>query len=124
MITGYCAHSQNLVGMTGNDIQKYMKENRLDMSFENVTNDSFRYLKYSNNSGNQTILFFFEKDSVCKSIRLICDTAMKTEKVKEYDSLYTRSGENKWIENREGKNYLVELKDEEWSCIVTIKADN
>jgi hypothetical protein len=54
---------------------------------------------------------------------MICDVVLKAEKVKEFDSIYKKSGENKWIDTRAGKNYLVEIKDERWSCIVTIAPD-
>jgi len=57
------------------------------------------------------------------SERLICDLSVKVEKIKEFDSIYRKSGENRWIENRDGKNYLIEIKDEKWSCVITIEAD-
>ena len=59
------------------------------MNFNNVVNSKFRYLKYSDNSENQTLLFFLNPDSVCKSVRMICDMSMKTRKIKEFNSHYT-----------------------------------
>ena len=123
MLTGFFANGQNLVGFNSKEIQKYMMENRLEMSVEKVTNNRFKYLKYSNNTESQTLLFFFTNDSICKSVRLICDLGAKAEKVKEFDSIYKKSGENKWSENRNGKDYRIEIKDEKWSCVITIEAD-
>jgi hypothetical protein len=123
LLTGYFTYGQNLVGFNSKEIQKYMKENRLDMNVEKVTNNRFKYLKYSNNSDSQTLLFFFTNDSICKSVRLICDQRIKAEKVKEFDSIYKKIGKNRWIENRNGKNYHIEIREEEWSCIVTIEPD-
>ena len=123
MFIFFHANGQNLVGYRDIEIRKYMKENRKDMNFENARNNKFNYLKYSDNAGSNTILFFLTQDSVCKSIRVICEASMNAEKVKEFDSIYKKAGENKWIDMREGKNYLVEIKDEKWSCIVTIEPD-
>ena len=52
------------------------------MNYDKVRNNLFSYLKYSDNYDRQTILFFLTPDSVCKSIRVICDSTMKTEKIK------------------------------------------
>jgi len=93
------------------------------MNLTNVTNDRFKYLKYSDNYDNQTLLFFLTSDSVCKSIRVICDRSIKSEKVKEFNTIYSKKDEGTWIDKREGKNYLIEIKDEEWSCIITIEPE-
>jgi hypothetical protein len=120
ILTCFYSHGQNLVGYNGKEIQEYMKEKFLDMHDEKVTNNRFKYLKYSNSSGNQTLLYFIDNDSICKGIRLICDLSMKAEKTKEFDSIYKKSGDNIWIDNRDGKEYIIKLKDEKWSCVITI----
>jgi hypothetical protein len=98
-----------------------MKENRKEMNFSNVRNSTFSYLKYSDNADKQTILFFLAPDSVCKSIRLICDSTMKPEKLSELNANYKSIGDDKWIDQHGGKNYLIELRDEKWSCTITIE---
>jgi hypothetical protein len=100
-----------------------MKENYIEMSLNNVTNNKFKYLKYSDSSESQTLLFFLNSDSVCQSVRLICDARIKADKVKEYNSIYENRGENRWIDTRNGKDYLIEIKDEQWSHIITIEPD-
>jgi len=52
---------------------------------------------------------------------VICDNTVKTEKVKELDSNYKKAGENRWVDNHNGKDYLIEVKDETWSCVITIE---
>jgi hypothetical protein len=118
-----CAYGQNLIGYNDKEIRKYMKANHLEMSFDNVTNSKFKYLKYSDRSDRQTLLFFLNPDSVCKSVRLICDLSIKADKVKEFNSIYKKSGEDSWIDKRDGKNYLVEMREEKWYCIITIEPD-
>ncbi|MGD0756031.1 MAG: hypothetical protein ABR927_13340 [Bacteroidales bacterium] len=123
ILTCFCTYSQNLIGYKEKEILKYMKENRHDMNYNNVVNSKFSYLKYSDNSEDQTVLFFLNPDSVCRSVRIICDISIKPQKMKELDSQYTRKGENKWIDKRGGKEYLVEIMEGKWSCVISIEPE-
>jgi hypothetical protein len=114
---------QNLIGYKNIEIRKFMKENRKDMNYDKVRNTLFSYLKYSDNYDRQTILFFLTPDSVCKSIRVICDSTMKNEKIKELDTNYRRIADNSWIDDHAGKKYLITFKDDKWSCSITIVPD-
>lgn len=98
-----------------------MKENRREMNFNNVVNSKYSYLKYSDNLESQTVLFFLNPDSVCRNIRIICDSSVKTQKVKELNSKYDKKGENRWIESRNGKEYVIELSDGKWSSVISIE---
>jgi hypothetical protein len=123
LLTWISASGQNLIGYKEKDIRNYMKEKQADLNYNSVKNSKFKYLKYCDNSDTQTLLFFLNRDSVCNNIRIICNAGIKDEKTKEFDSLYEKNGENKWIEKRDGKNYSIEITDEKWSCIITIKQD-
>jgi hypothetical protein len=123
MLTCILAQSQNLVGYKQKDILKYMKENRREMNYNNVVNSKFSYLKYSDNSENQTMLFFLNPDSICKSERIICDISMKSQKMNEYNSQFIKNGENKWIEKRNGKEYIIEIVEGKWSCVISIEPE-
>lgn len=93
------------------------------MNYDKVRNSMFSYLKYSDNYDRQTILFFLTPDSVCKSIRVICDSAMKPEKIKELDTKYKKISDYSWIDDHDGKKYLITFQDEKWSCSITIIQD-
>jgi hypothetical protein len=123
ILTCFCAQSQNLIGYKEKDIVKYMKVNRREMNYNNVVNSKFSYLKYSDNQENQTLLFFLNPDSVCRSVRIICDATMKAEKEKEFNSLYIKKSENRWIDKRDGKDYIIEVNDGQWSCVISIEPD-
>jgi hypothetical protein len=123
MLTCFYAQSQNLIGYKQKEILKYMKENRSDMNFNNVVNSQFSYLKYSDNSEKQTLLFFLSPDSVCKSVRIICDIDMKSQKVQEFNSQFMKRGKTQWIDKRNGKEYLIEIMDGKWSCVVSIEQE-
>lgn len=123
MVASGCSFAQNLIGYKDAQIRNFMKQNRKDMHFNNVKNTLFSYLKYSDNSDSQTILFFLTPDSVCKGVRVICENSMKPEKIKELDASYKRIGDDKWVDNHDGKNYLIKFKEEEWSCSITIEPE-
>lgn len=123
IMTEICADGQNLVGYKADEIIKYMKENRTEMSFNKVINKKFYYLKYSDSYESQTTLFFLTSDSVCISMKIICDVGIKAQKVKELNSIFKKSSESRWIDKRDGKDYLIELMDEKWSCVITIEPD-
>jgi hypothetical protein len=122
IFTSIYAHSQNLIGYKEKEIRKYMKENRSDMNYNTVINSKFNYLKYSDNLEDQTVLFFLTPDSVCRNVRIICDISLKPQKVKELNAQYVKNGENKWIDKQKGKDYLVEMTEGKWSCVVSIES--
>jgi len=114
--------AQNLIGYHEKEIRQYLKDKRKEMIFQNFTNNStFKYLKYADKDESMTLLFFLNADSTCKSERFVCDKSLKTQMIKEYDSIYTRSGDDVWTETKKGKKYIIELKEEEWSFNVTIR---
>jgi hypothetical protein len=121
LILSIYTHGQNLIGFKHQEIRKYMKENQREMNYNNVVNSKFSYLKYSDNLERQTILFFLNRDSVCKNVRIICDSSLKLQKVKELNSLYAKKGENTWIDKRNGKEYIIELSDGKWSSVISIE---
>jgi hypothetical protein len=123
MLTCVCSYGQNLIGLREKEVMKYMKDNRHDMNYNNVINSKFNYLKYSDNSENETVLFFLTPDSVCRSVRIICDESIKSQKIKELDSKYVKKGENKWIDKKGGKEYLIEIMEGKWSCIISIEPE-
>jgi hypothetical protein len=32
-------------------------------------------------------------------------------------------GEDKWIDKRDGKEYLVEIMEDKWSCVISIEPE-
>ena len=111
------SNCQNLIGYNAKEIKNFMLSKEKDMNPEYVSNTSFRYLKYSDAFDTKTVLFFLNTDSVCRSVRIICNKSIRNSKIKELDSLYVRSGDNTWIDKQKGKNYIVRLKDDDWSLL-------
>ena len=114
--------AQNLVGLNEKEIMQYMNDNEKGFVYQNFTNNStFRYLKYTDRLDTQTILFFLDRDLKCKIVRLVCEKRLKDKKIKELDDKYRKTGENSWMEVRNGISYLIELIDEEVTFNITIR---
>jgi hypothetical protein len=122
-LTFITCRGQNLIGYNSRDIRTYMRANRSDMNMDNVNNKSFRYLKYSDKYDAQTILFFLTTDSVCRNIRIVCNNSIRSAKMNELDTVYSKIGEKSWIDRRSGKNYVLELVDGEWSFSIAIEPE-
>ncbi len=111
----------NLIGYHEREVRNYMKENHKDMVLQGLTfNNTFRYLKYTDRSQTQTLFFFLSADTVCRSIRILCDKNLKDNKIVELNSKYKPLGNSQWEDERNGQKYSVELKDEEWTLNISI----
>ena len=64
--------------------------------------------------------FFLSDDSVCRSVRLVCDKSLKNKKIAELNSVYKPGGENQWEEEKKGQKYLIDLKEEEGTFNISI----
>lgn len=114
---------QNLIGYNDEEIKKFMRENKKEMNIENVKNNDYNYLKFSNSSETQTILFFLDNKAVCNSIRVICDEGIRKQKMNELNSIYKKKSDNTWTDIRQGKKYLISLKNDEWSFVITMEPE-
>lgn len=113
---------QNLIGFHEKEIKQYMKDKQKKMIFQTfINNSTFIYLKYADKEESQTLLFFLTADSVCKTVRLVCDKSLKAQKIKEFDTMYKKTGDNIWTQTKDGKKYIIELKDEDMSFSITIR---
>lgn len=111
---------QNLIGYNRDAIAKYMKENHKNMSLNDVVNSQFSYLKYSDDNDSETMLFFLGKDSICTGVRIICDAAVREGMIKEFNSEFKKTGNNTWMDSRNGKNYRIDLSEDSWSYVFNI----
>ena len=90
------------------------------MNYNNVVNNKFNYLKYSDNDEDQTLLFFLDSDSICSNIKIICDKGLKDQKTREFNTMFIKSGENEWTQKKDGKEFIIQVLDDKWSFVVSI----
>jgi hypothetical protein len=114
---------QNLIGYNYKEIRNYMKENRSDMSMNRVVNNVYKYMKFSDFAETQTILFFLTPDSLCSSVRVIFASNMLAEKIKELNTQFKKMNNDVWVDCHGGKNFLVKLTEDKWSCTITYESE-
>jgi hypothetical protein len=112
---------QNLIGLNDNEIKKYFKDYQKEFNLQKDNNTSFRYLKYTDYAETQTNLFFLSDKYVCTKIRIICDGILKSQKIRELDSLYKKESNNTWTEIKDNIIYIIELKDDKWYFSIDIR---
>lgn len=115
--------AQILIGYSAGKITDYMSANHKEMNFNKVKNASFRYLKYSDATDSQTMLFFLDGDSVCNAMRIICDRRTSMIRSKELDSSFRKKGENQWIHDLHGKIYNIRMEEDEWSAVINVQPE-
>ena len=114
---------QNLIGYSYPEIRKYMTDKYRDMYCNSVSNSSFKYLKYTDNAETSTFLFFLDKDSVCRSVKMIIDRGLQSEKEKELNSLYKKKEAAIWIDSHGGRNFVIEMKNGDYSSEITFEPE-
>jgi len=109
------SNSQYFIGKHRNDIIIHMKNYFKGFNLNNnVTNNTFRYLKYENIITQETILFFLNKNDTCTSVRWLSDYSNINERISYLNKYYNKINDTLWyyIENK--KKIFVKLKEEEW----------
>lgn len=109
------ARGQNFVGMHKFEIQQYIKENMSSFKLDNSTrNQTYKYLKYKDEYGEETMLIFLSSNDFCTFTKLISDYSNLKYREKELNKAYQKVSDNTW-EHRDGnKEYVIELNKQEW----------
>ncbi|MBN1388163.1 MAG: hypothetical protein JW965_06930 [Bacteroidales bacterium] len=116
---------QNLLGYGPKKIEKYISNNYKHLVKEgNSRNEYYKYLKYTDGAaGTTTVYFFLSDNDKCKRVKRMHVHSMKDEVIKEFNSLYTREGDNIWSDRNKGIKALIKLENEEWFFTVTIEPE-
>lgn len=107
--------SQYFIGKHKNDLIIHMKNYFKGFNLNtNVTNNTFKYLKYENIITQETILFFLNNNDTCISVRWLSDYSNINERISYLNKYYNKINDTIWyyIENK--KKIFVKLKEEEW----------
>jgi len=116
---------QNLLGYKAGDIEKFISRNKKELvKDENSRNDYYKYLKYTDGTaGTSTYYFFLSDNDRCLRIKSMHVHSMKDIVEDELDSLYKRTGTNRWSDRNRGIDAVISLVSEEWFFTVTIEPD-
>ncbi len=124
MLTGLSLAGQNLLGYEDDMIERYVQKNMKELVRENdVKNEHYNYLKYSDSGGTTTVYFFLSEDNKCTRIKRMHVHSLKDQVVEELDSKFERSGEDTWFDKKGKVNAVIKLINEEWYFTVIIEPE-
>jgi hypothetical protein len=108
-------NAQSMIDLTKEEVrelvQERYKEFRRDKS---VVNQRFNYLKYVNGLRTRTWIFYFTREDVCRSTKLVCDYGEFDKVQEELNSAYHKAGESLWNYLLGGDTIQVTLTRQEW----------
>jgi len=114
--------AQHFIGLHKDDVIKLMRETYREFYNDNsFTNKQFNYLKFSDNTGSQTWLFFLSEDDICKYHKRMVDYAYMNEVVAELNSRGMKTGTDEWEYMNMGKSYTVSLTRDKWFFTVVTR---
>lgn len=113
----------NFIGLDKKDIEKKMENDYPNFYQAKVINRSYNYLKYQDDLGEQTILFFLNDDDECFSMKMMSHYVYLGEEITKLNKNYTKEGDDKWTFEDGGDNYTVKLKQEQWFFSIIVKKE-
>lgn len=114
--------AQNFIGLHKDDVKKLMRTSNPNFILdEGAVNKCFRYLKYVDNLGNQTLLYFLSADDVCTSSKMMSDYMYLNETTNRFNKKYKKTGMYSWVYYDKNQKYAVQLNCEKWFFTVIIK---
>ncbi len=114
--------AQHFIGLHKDDVIKLMRETYREFYNDNsFTNKHFNYLKFLDNTGSQTWLFFLSEDDICKYHKRMVDYAYMNEIIAELNSRGMKTGTDEWEYMNMGKSYTVSLTRDEWFFTVVTR---
>ncbi len=114
--------AQHFIGLHKDNVIKLMRENYREFYNDNsFTNKHFNYLKFVDNTGSQTWLFFLTEDDICKYHKRMVDYAYMNEIETELNGRGMKTGSDEWEYMSKGKSYTVTLTRDEWFFTVVTR---
>ena len=118
------AGGQHFIGESKTDVKRMMKEHWKGLYEDDASkNPVYNMVKYIDNLGSQTLIYFFSEDDTCQYSKWMCDYSMLNKVVSDLNSTYEQSAEDSWHYANEGKNYKIILTTGDWFFTITTKPE-
>jgi len=115
---------QHYIGKHKSDVRNLMKEDRKDLHEDNTSrNPVYNMVKYVDNIGNQTLIYFFSEQDTCLYSKWMCDYIMLNKVVAGLNDKYEQSAEDSWYYDSDDRKYRITLTTGEWFFTITTKPD-
>jgi hypothetical protein len=118
----HSAFSQNYIGMHKDSIKETMRNNQKSFSLDQSTvNKVYKYLKYVDSYGEQTLLYFLNENDYCTSSKLMSDYSNLTDIIDELNNEYINIDDSTWKYYSDNEEYIVTLIEGDWFFTVYTK---
>jgi hypothetical protein len=112
---GLVAQSQNYVGYQLDDIKELMAANYKEFHFtKEVKSEKHHFIKYEDYDGMKTLLFVFDETTTCEYSVQMYDYALLKSVVDSLNKVYEVKANDTWLQQKNGKAFLLKLKKKEW----------
>ena len=110
------------IGMNKEDVVRVMSDKYPQFAQStDFTNSKFKYLKFIDRNGDETLLVFLSDDDICTLTKLMTGYDNEETRIGELNKSYKKAGTDKWEFTESGKAYTVELRKEEWYLTIVVK---
>lgn len=114
------AGAQNFIGLNERKVKRAMATEKPMFSLdERRNNDKYRFLRYQSDDETETWIIFFDEEGLCKGVRVTCDTIYLDQKRKEFNQLYTLTGDDSWTKSVNDQQVNIDLRNEKWFLTIT-----
>ena len=118
------ARGQHFIGKHKSEVRKMMKENTKELYEDDSSrNPVYNMVKYIDNLGNQTLIYFFSGQDTCLYSKWMCDYSMLNKVVSGLNEKYKQSAEDSWHYTQDGLDYRIILNTGEWFFTITTKSE-
>ena len=118
------AGGQHYIGKHKSEVRSIMKENRKDLHIdESSRNPVYNMVKYIDNSGSQTMIYFFSDQDTCLYSKWVCDYSMLNKVMSGLNEKYKQSAEDSWHYKNDGQAFRITLTTGEWFFTITTKPE-
>jgi len=102
-----------LIGMKKEEVVQLMQQ-KFPQFVQNTDfkNSKFKYLKFVDKIGDETLLVFLSDDDVCTVTKLMTGYDNESTRIGELNKQYKKINSNRWEINENGKSCIAELRKE------------
>ena len=120
-LTFFPGMGQELIGQSADSVRSLVKLNFPGFT-ENTTsiNNVYKYLKFEDQEGLQTLLVFLSDTDTCKFYKRICDYELLKFMITSLDNKYEKA-DSLWSYNIGERYFRKELKKKDWFFTITTR---
>ncbi|MFH2094416.1 MAG: hypothetical protein ABIJ16_01855 [Bacteroidota bacterium] len=114
IVTACSLYAQVLIGMTDDDIIEYIEKNYPNYTLNTGFGATSNTVKFVDDKNDRTMIFFLDEKNRCKYSKLMLDIGEYDKTVEVLNKTYKKIGDMKWVQRKEGVDYLLIIEKTDW----------